>query len=1068
MKTFFLPAILIFWLFILLSELMQAQSDPFRINETGPRTIQSQDIFISWTDNSGGNDKCYQKVYRYKTEGFLMPSDSLDIDTLFTTTVKREDNRLVYYPQIDAASGKFNTSPYDNTVTIWRSISQKIEILISNFDTTGFFTNPTVDSLVGGNFNYNEEIYVRTGDFDSDSLDEFVVAYRDDSDSVIFCIYDVDSTLQATQISRFSNIKAGGGSFGGATVRYYIQTADLNGDNKDELILFFRNAEGPSPSDYIPITIRVYAFENNNIVPKGIEIIDIPALGTTMLDFFMSSAKGKFDNDAGYELFFSTYVNCSNTNFTYFDWAKYNYILKVSQDLQTITVGPKHENINSSSNYNTRKSFCAAAGDLNNNNRDEAIIVADGYCKVFTVNADYSLQYKSQISIPYVGGDNDYRQSNNFLKVRDINMDDRNDIIIVKSIPVGADMGFWIEAFTYTDSTLQQSKIIARLKRDEPLVGYGQFAIAVGNYDGFDFTVGTPTLFHEYGVVQPIVLLNAPPVHFDVFNGTIYDVNGCYNGGSCNFWAQYYKQTTTSVEVSTEIHKDWDISAGFKTDGSVSAGFLGFGVTSNYKAWAIGNYGEHFSKDSTNTSTISISVEVQAREDDRIYSTMSDYDVWEYPIFHGNETFSRRSYFALVPKNVQATWYGSKSYFAQRYVPDHEVGNILSYYPYDTLSSNPNLSEVIRASYVSDRFSLDGSSSYTWNLSFTDFQQSGASTERNLGFDAGLEMGGIATNYKFSNNKMTTHRTSVENIIDLKVHLGSVNMGLGDVKYAVTPYAYWEVNGALVIDYAVQPELSPPGFPPTWWQDNYGDQPDPAFVLPWRLDPEKGFALADPVKRFQTKDITFVPRKPAVGDTLTITARVRNFSFKATSTPVSVSFYINDPDSGGTPLIGVNGTNSITTNGIINHQGKSDVNFKCVVPNGLPAFPRIYAIIDQGNAITEIHEDNNKGFNVLGASSVTGIDDENYILPDKYILYQSYPNPFNPSTTISWQSPVGKHQTIKVFDVLGKEIATLVDEYKPAGRYEVEFNASRLASGIYFYKLQAGEYTAVKKMILIK
>jgi len=98
---------------------------------------------------------------------------------------------------------------------------------------------------------------------------------------------------------------------------------------------------------------------------------------------------------------------------------------------------------------------------------------------------------------------------------------------------------------------------------------------------------------------------------------------------------------------------------------------------------------------------------------------------------------------------------------------------------------------------------------------------------------------------------------------------------------------------------------------------------------------------------------------------------------------------------------------------------------------------------------------------------VTFIDNEP-TQPTDFILEQNFPNPFNPSTTISWQSPVGSYQTIKVFDVLGNEIATLIDEYKPAGRYEVEFNAERLASGTYFYQLKAGEYTSVKKMILIK
>ena len=93
--------------------------------------------------------------------------------------------------------------------------------------------------------------------------------------------------------------------------------------------------------------------------------------------------------------------------------------------------------------------------------------------------------------------------------------------------------------------------------------------------------------------------------------------------------------------------------------------------------------------------------------------------------------------------------------------PDHEVSNILSYYPYDTLSNNPNLSEKIRA-YVSDRFSLDGSSSYDWSLTFSDFETSGAGTERNLGFDAGAELGGFSTTFKFANKKMTTHKTSVQ------------------------------------------------------------------------------------------------------------------------------------------------------------------------------------------------------------------------------------------------------------------------------------------------------------------
>ncbi len=83
-------------------------------------------------------------------------------------------------------------------------------------------------------------------------------------------------------------------------------------------------------------------------------------------------------------------------------------------------------------------------------------------------------------------------------------------------------------------------------------------------------------------------------------------------------------------------------------------------------------------------------------------------------------------------------------------------------------------------------------------------------------------------------------------------------------------------------------------------------------------------------------------------------------------------------------------------------------------------------------------------------------------------LEQNYPNPFNPSTRISWQSPVSSHQTLKVYDILGNEVATLVNEYKPAGSYEIEFNASKISSGVYFYKLQSGGFSKVKKMILMQ
>jgi ELWxxDGT repeat protein len=89
-------------------------------------------------------------------------------------------------------------------------------------------------------------------------------------------------------------------------------------------------------------------------------------------------------------------------------------------------------------------------------------------------------------------------------------------------------------------------------------------------------------------------------------------------------------------------------------------------------------------------------------------------------------------------------------------------------------------------------------------------------------------------------------------------------------------------------------------------------------------------------------------------------------------------------------------------------------------------------------------------------------------VPEAIVLSQNYPNPFNPTTTIGYQLPVSGQVTLKVYDVLGKEIASLVNEYKPAGSYEVIFNATGLSSGIYLYKLKSESFIETKKMIVLK
>ena len=96
-------------------------------------------------------------------------------------------------------------------------------------------------------------------------------------------------------------------------------------------------------------------------------------------------------------------------------------------------------------------------------------------------------------------------------------------------------------------------------------------------------------------------------------------------------------------------------------------------------------------------------------------------------------------------------------------------------------------------------------------------------------------------------------------------------------------------------------------------------------------------------------------------------------------------------------------------------------------------------------------------------------------MPDHYALEQNYPNPFNPMTTIRFSIPEVRSQrsdvgraALKVYDVLGREVAMLVNEEKMPGTYDVTFNAGDLASGVYIYRMTTGEFTATRRMVLMK
>ena len=110
------------------------------------------------------------------------------------------------------------------------------------------------------------------------------------------------------------------------------------------------------------------------------------------------------------------------------------------------------------------------------------------------------------------------------------------------------------------------------------------------------------------------------------------------------------------------------------------------------------------------------------------------------------------------------------------------------------------------------------------------------------------------------------------------------------------------------------------------------------------------------------------------------------------------------------------------------------------------------------------------GYDWIPQSPVTSIEDDNYInqIPDSYQLFQNFPNPFNPTTVIRFSIPQEAHVNLRIYNILGQEVVTLIDKSMKPGVYNYNFNASGLSSGVYFYSISAGDYKTTKKMLLLK
>jgi hypothetical protein len=185
--------------------------------------------------------------------------------------------------------------------------------------------------------------------------------------------------------------------------------------------------------------------------------------------------------------------------------------------------------------------------------------------------------------------------------------------------------------------------------------------------------------------------------------------------------------------------------------------------------------------------------------------------------------------------------------------------------------------------------------------------------------------------------------------------------------------------------------------------------------------------------------------------------------------PVELVSFSGVLENGSVKLIWKTATETNNSGFQIEKLGKDNVwqNIGFVRGAGNSTAPKDYSFTDK-NIANGSYSYRLKQTDFNGQFEYSNIVRINVDIPNQYSLAQNYPNPFNPSTTIKYSLPSDGKVVLKVFDASGREVKELVNGYKPAGKYDINFNASSLASGVYYYRIESNNFTQTKKMLLIK